>query len=209
MTVVPTIYHGTPLTPRAALNAVLPGRAACVSFFRPDDLEAVLAVCPQVMFRPRSLFVLDAGYACGAGVGRSRPSPLVERLLRLAGTDTILSGPMGDHAGQSSGPVPAQRRPSKRLAVWGSRRAGLAHGRVDRTTGETLRAASARMRRLDRRSEERAGGLRGLFSENGRGGGPDGQHMASPAHAPRNACRAPISFRQRGQHVPCAERSPL
>lgn len=46
----PTIFHGTPITPRAALEAVLPGRAACVSFFRPDDVEAVEAVCPFVMY---------------------------------------------------------------------------------------------------------------------------------------------------------------
>lgn len=32
--VEPTIFHGTPLTPRAALQALLPGRAACVSFWR-------------------------------------------------------------------------------------------------------------------------------------------------------------------------------
>ena len=32
----PTIYHGTPMTPRAALLDVLAGRAACVSFWRPD-----------------------------------------------------------------------------------------------------------------------------------------------------------------------------
>lgn len=45
------IHHGTPMTPRAALLAVLPGRAACVSFARPDDVEAVEAVCPRIMFR--------------------------------------------------------------------------------------------------------------------------------------------------------------
>jgi len=45
----PLIYHGTPLTPRAALNAVLPGRGACVSFWRPDDIEAVQQVAPFIM----------------------------------------------------------------------------------------------------------------------------------------------------------------
>ena len=45
-----TVYHGTPMTPRAALNSIMPGRAACVSCYRPDDLEALLAICPQVMF---------------------------------------------------------------------------------------------------------------------------------------------------------------
>ena len=42
------IYHGTPMTPRAALEAVLPGRAACVSFWRPDDAEAVASVSPFI-----------------------------------------------------------------------------------------------------------------------------------------------------------------
>jgi hypothetical protein len=46
----PTIYHGTPMTPRAALEAVLRGRGACVSFYRPDDVVAVEAVCPFIMY---------------------------------------------------------------------------------------------------------------------------------------------------------------
>lgn len=46
----PTIYHGTPMTPRAALLGVMPGRAACVSFYRPDDVDAVESVCPRIMY---------------------------------------------------------------------------------------------------------------------------------------------------------------
>lgn len=44
------VYHGTPLTPRAALEHILAGRGACVSFYRPDDLELVLRLSPQIMF---------------------------------------------------------------------------------------------------------------------------------------------------------------
>jgi len=44
------VFHGTPLTPREALACVLAGRAACVSFFRPDDLLEVLRLCPFIMF---------------------------------------------------------------------------------------------------------------------------------------------------------------
>jgi hypothetical protein len=44
----PTIYHGTPFTPRAALLDILPGRAAFVSFYRPDDVDAVEQVCAQI-----------------------------------------------------------------------------------------------------------------------------------------------------------------
>lgn len=43
-----TIYHGTPLTPRAALQA-MSGRAFCVSFYRPDDIETVAAMPGQLM----------------------------------------------------------------------------------------------------------------------------------------------------------------
>lgn len=206
---VPTIYHGTPLTPRAALNAVMPGRAACVSFFRPDDLEAVMAVCPQVMFRSRGVFLLDAGHARRARMGRGRPSPLVERLLRLAGTGPVHTRAMGDHARQSGCTIPAQRRLAERLAFRGSRSAGVAHGRATRSSGAPLREIRSRMRRLDRRPEERAGGLRGLFSAHGRGCRSNGQYVAPAAHAARDAGRSAISIRQRGQHQPCAERAPL
>lgn len=44
----PTIHHGTPLTPRAALQA-MSGRAFCVSYFRPDDIEIVAAMPGQLM----------------------------------------------------------------------------------------------------------------------------------------------------------------
>jgi hypothetical protein len=46
---VTVIYHGTPLTPRAALLAVLPGRAGCVSFHHPADIEAAASVCSGLM----------------------------------------------------------------------------------------------------------------------------------------------------------------
>lgn len=45
----PLIYHGTPLTPAAAL-AQLAGRAFCVSFFRPDCVDQVEAISPFVMY---------------------------------------------------------------------------------------------------------------------------------------------------------------
>lgn len=102
------IYHGTPITPRAALEAILPGRAACVSFYRPDDLEALLATCPQIMFRSRRLFILDGGHARWEGMGRGRARGMVAGLLPLAGVHHLASGPMGDHAGQPGGAVPAQ-----------------------------------------------------------------------------------------------------
>ncbi len=44
-----TVYHGTPLTPAPALNAVS-GRAFCVSYYRPDNVEAVEAMAPFIMY---------------------------------------------------------------------------------------------------------------------------------------------------------------
>lgn len=209
LSTAPVVYHGTPLTPRAAFDAVMPGRAACVSFFRPDNLEAVLAVCPQVMFRPRGVFLLDASHARGARVGRGRPTAMVAGLLRVAGADPVHAGAMGDHARQSRRAVTAQRRASERLAVRGSRRTGLAHGRADRASGKTVRAIPARLPRLDRRSEERAGWVRGLFPQDGRCRPVDGQRMAPVAYAARDAGCLAVSVYQRGQHVPCAERASL
>ena len=65
------IYHGTPITPRSALLEVCKGRAMCVSFFRPDDVEAVEAISPAVMFRQRSIFNVEGGTTQRRGVGRA------------------------------------------------------------------------------------------------------------------------------------------
>lgn len=46
---MPTIYHGTPITPNAAFSAVMPGRSACISYYRPDQLERAVATCPSIM----------------------------------------------------------------------------------------------------------------------------------------------------------------
>lgn len=205
----PIIYHGTPLTPRAALNAVMPGRAACVSFYRPDDLEAVRAVCPQVMFRPRGIQLLDGGNARREGMGRGRQTDMVASLLRLVGTDPVSSGAVGYHARQSGGTFPAQRRAAQRLAVRSSRRAGVAHGRADRATGATVRTTPARLCRLDRRPEARAGGLRRLSSQDGGSSPVDGERLASVAHAARHGGRMGLPLRERRQHLSGAERSSL
>lgn len=203
------VYHGTPLTPRAAFDAIMPGRAACVSFYRPDNLEAVTAVCPQAMFRPWGFQLLDVGNARREGMGRSRPASLVAGLLRLAGTYPVHAGTMGDHARQSSGTVPAQRRASKRLAVRGSGSACLAYGRADRAAGKAVRAIPARLPWLDRSPQTGASRVRGLFPQDGGGRPVDGQYMAPAAYAPRDAGSSAIPLHQRGQHLSGAERSPL
>lgn len=43
------VYHGTPLTPAPALEAVA-GRAFCVSFYRPDSVDAVERMSPAIMY---------------------------------------------------------------------------------------------------------------------------------------------------------------
>lgn len=43
-------YHGTPLTPTAAFNAGMHGRGACISFFRPDQVELAEQVCPHIFY---------------------------------------------------------------------------------------------------------------------------------------------------------------
>lgn len=205
----PVIYHGTPLTPRAAFDAIMPTRAACVSFYRPDNLEAVTAVCPQAMFRPWGFQLLDGGNARREGMGRGRPASMVAGLLRLAGADPVHAGAMGDHARQSSGAVTAQRRAAQRLAVRGSRSAGLAYGRADRSSGAAVRAIPAGLPRLDRSPQAGAGRVRGLFSQDGGDIPVDGQCVAPAAYAARNAGCSAIPLHQRGQHQPSAERSPL
>jgi len=44
------VYHGTPMTPREAAREVLPGRAVCVSFYRPDTVDIAEAVAPFIMY---------------------------------------------------------------------------------------------------------------------------------------------------------------
>jgi hypothetical protein len=43
-----TIYHGTPMTPRAALEAMA-GRSFCVSYYRPDDDVTVARISDDIM----------------------------------------------------------------------------------------------------------------------------------------------------------------
>jgi hypothetical protein len=203
----PVIYHGTPLTPRAALEAVMPGRAACVSFYSPQDAEALGAVCPQLMFRPRRLFVLDGGNARREGMGSGEPGRVVASLLCVARTAPVLAGSMGDYAGQPWGTIAGERRPLERLALWSrAGRSGLAHGWADRAAGMAVRTVRSRLPRLDRMPQEGAGRVRRLSAEDGRGCHVDGQSLASAAHAARGGRCVRLPIHQRRQHEPCAER---
>lgn len=46
---LPLIYHGTPITPAAALDQFA-GRAFCVSFYRPDCVDQVERISPLIMY---------------------------------------------------------------------------------------------------------------------------------------------------------------
>lgn len=205
----PLIYHGTPLTPRSALLSVMSGRAGCVSFYRPDDVEAVEAVCPQVMFRSRRVFILASGGAGWAGVGPSEPRSMVAGLLCVAGAATVRSGPLRTHSRQSRRTVANQRWPTQRLAVRAARFASVAYGHGREPSAEDLRPLLSRVHRMDRRPEERAGWLYRLPSKDGRGWASARQSLAAAAHAQGRTCRPQLSFPQRRLDQPSAERASL
>lgn len=197
----PTIYHGTPMTPRAALTAVMTGRAGCVSFYRPDDLEALLAVSPQLMFRPRRVLSLDGSDAGRWRMVRRRQAGLVEGLLPMARADAFPTWAMGNPARQSWRTVADQRWLVERLAVWALERcAGLAHGRTNRAVIETVRQIRPRLHRLGWSSQAGAGRLSIVPSSYGRRGDGPRQRMATASYAARGRGCFRVSLHQRGQH---------
>ena len=109
-----TIYHGTPLTPRAALLNICHGRAMCVSFFRPDDVEAVEAISPAVMFRQRRVFILAASPSLRRGMGIGAR---LDALLRMVGTKAVPSRPVGGDPGHAGCSLANERRAAQRLAL--------------------------------------------------------------------------------------------
>lgn len=211
----PTIYHGTPLTPRAALRS-LAGRAFCVSFWRPDDTEVVEAISPTIMFRQRRLL----GMAGCDGARRTlvRARGLVS-LLRLARGTAFSPRSLGGHTRRARRTLSAQRRASERLAfrsVEGG--AALAHGRPDRPLPAACRSLRPSLSRLDRRvrradgqgkARAACGRVRALVPPHGRAGAGDRQCMARDSHDARCAGRTRISLWQRRRNVAGAEWAPL
>lgn len=203
-----TIYHGTPLTPRAALLDVLSGRAGCVSFFRPDDVEAVEAVCPRIMFRQWGVFILDGSTASWRGVGRH--AARLDSVLPLAGASVARRWTLGGDTGHAGSAFPAQRQPACGLAVrHKAGRPALAYGRPARSAGASLRAIRHGCAGLDWRPEKGAGWLRAIPAANGRGRQAVRQPMAQHAHDARHQGSLRLSLHQRRRHEPCAERTPL
>lgn len=203
----PVIYHGTPMTPRAALLDVLPGRAGCVSFYRPDDVEAVEAVCPRIMFRQWSLQLLDGGHEARRGVGRQ--APRLGAVLSLAGASAE-AGPLGSHPRHAGRAEPAQRWPAFGLAVRPVMGCpALAYGRPADAAGRPLRALRHGGAGMDRRPEEGAGGLRPLPAAHGRSVRSVRQPLARHAHDARDRGGQRLPVRGSRCDQPSAERAPL
>ena len=199
-----TVYHGTPMTPRAALLDVCAGRAMCVSFWRPDDVEAVEAISPAIMFRQRGVF----GMACSTEARRGMVYPAgLDALFRVAGTAPVSTGPLGGNAGRAGCAVSAQRCALARLAVWGSGSAAVAHGRADRAAVEALRETPARLPWLDRRGQaSRQARVSRTHCGIGQG---FRQPLAGAAHDARNCGQGSLAVRHGGRDHARTERVAL
>lgn len=198
------IYHGTPLTPRAALLNVCAGRAMCVSFYRPDDVEAVEEISPAIMYDNGAFSFWQQALREGKEWAEDRDwTPF----LSLAGAPHISSRALGRHSRYAGCAVPAQRRTAERLAFRAERRTALAHGWADRSLGPSVRAIRARLPRLGRRDEGRTGrGLRCVPQAHGRGFSLSLQPLAGHSHDARNSSCSGLPVSQRGQHESGAER---
>ena len=203
------IYHGTPLTPRSALRDVCQGRGICVSFYRPDDVEVAEAISPAIMFRQRRIFILAASVASWRRSYR-RGAARLARLLPLVGAAPLSTRTVGCRSRCSRRAFADQRWSVERLAFRSiSRRTGMAHGCACRSAAAPMRTVRSRVPRLGRRSQKRAGWLRGVSQANGRCRSGFGQSLASAAHAARDGRCVRLSICECGQHKPGAERVAL
>jgi hypothetical protein len=198
-----TIYHGTPMTPRSALLDVCAGRAMCVSFFRPDDVEVVEAISPAIMFRQRRLFILAGSTAQGRRTTVDVRRQRLGGLLPMVGAALVASGTVGGNPGLSWAALPAQRWATERLAIRGVKgRARLAHGWTYQSTVAPVRAVRAGLPRLDRQDRR----LTGLSCPDGGGCQSAGQPMAEHSYDARNGGSIRLSVHQRGQYLTRTER---
>lgn len=200
----PIIYHGTPMTPRAALQQ-MSGRAFCVSFYRPDDVEVVEAISPAVMFRQWRVFVLAISSSKWTRLGRGSGLATV---LQMAGA-SIANRALGSNTRQPWRTFTDQRWIAERLALWSMGRTALAHGQSNRSIATALRQIRARLLGMDRTGKRFHSWLRGMVSAHGRGCKRFGQSVAQHSHdAWRNGC-ARVSLSQCRQHQFSAERTSI
>lgn len=195
------IYHGTPLTPRAALLDVCKGRAMCVSFFRPDDVEAVEAISPDIMFRQWRVLYVESSAKARGRMGRTMGVVGLLRLVRAAPVPPRKVGSRSRYAGRAK---PAQRRAVAGLAVWSKGCAPLAHGWANRPTSGPLRAMGSRLPWVD--GQRQAFGQARVSRPHGGSGQGPRQLLARLAHDARNQGRFRLSVRQRGRDNTSTER---
>lgn len=199
-----TIYHGTPMSPRAALTDVCTGRAMCVSFFRPDDVEVVQAISPAIMFRQRRILGMESGNEAWRALVYPRR---LDAIFRLARTAPVRAGALGSDPRRAGCAKPAQRQPVAGLAVRRSRCAALAHGRANRAPASAMRQIQPGLSWLDRRGE--APRHAAVPRTHGAGCPGSREPMAGAAHDARNSGRRHVPLCQRGRHNACPERMAL
>lgn len=195
------IYHGTPITPRSALNSVCVGRAMCVSFFRPDDVEAVEAISPDIMFRQRRVFDVEG---CATSRRRMGRKVGLVGLLSVARTALIPSGQVGGDPRHARCAKSALRCTAAAMAVWAEGCAALAHGRANRTPSAALRSIRPGVSRLDRRGQ--ASRQARVSRADGRSGQGFGQSLAGSAHDARDRRGLQLSICQRRRNNVGTER---
>ena len=199
--ITPVIYHGTPMTPRSALLDVCAGRAMCISFFRPDDVEAAEAISPAIMFRQWSVFILESRTARWARMGRNAEG--LDSVFRVAGAAFIPSWSMGCDPRYSRSAKPAQRCTFEGLAVWAKGCAAMAYGWANRTTSQAVRKIRQGMSWMDGRWQNTRHAR--VSCENGGGRISLGQSLADHSHDAGNTGSFRLSVSQCGQHITCSE----
>lgn len=191
----PVIYHGTPMTPRAALKDIGPGRAFCVSFWRPDDVEVVEAISPTIMFRQRGVLGMASGHQARGALVHPRG---LDTVFRLAGAAFVSTRAVGSHSRCAGRAITDQRQLRDAVAVRdGKGRATLAHGWSDRATVEALRPVRPRVPRLDRDGKGQGCRVRGMVASHGRDRAVPREQMARNASHARSAGSARVSVRLR------------
>ena len=198
----PTIYHGTPMTPRAALQQMA-GRAFCVSFYRPDDVEVVEAISPAIMFRQRGVFILAASLAKWQRMGGRKG---LDAILQVAGAAPF-AWSLGCHSRYASRSFANKRWLVERLAFWTGRRSTLAHGWAYSSVAAFMRKIRTCVFGLDGARPRQDSWLRSMVSADGRSSIGYGKPVAYSSHDEGCHGCARVSISQRGQHQLGAERS--
>lgn len=189
------IYHCTPLTPRDCLETIGQGRNLCVSFWRPDDVEAVERIARTVMFRQRRVLGMAGG---DEARGRVVSSGRLVALLPLAGTPAARQ-PLGDHSRCAWRAVPAQRRATDRLAIPARGVGpGLAHGCTRLPAAAALRSMAEGLHRMDWHGRGQGGRVSGLVRADAGHRAAADRALVAAASSARRPGRARVSLCERG-----------